>query len=220
MPLSKEQLHEALVERGGVTEEQFQEAATAKEASHVEIDQVLVSRGLLKDEQVGQLIAWYYDVPFVNLRQIHILEEMTELLPESFARAHHILPVEEEKGIVQIATATPDDLIIKSLLEKYLRKPVTYMYATKRDLNNHMYLFRRDPSVVIKSLLEKQKGLGLGASMIDVVNAIIDFAYQSGASDIHIEPEDDYTVVRYRIDGIFMILSKFLLKTMKLSLHA
>ena len=202
MNLTKEQLHEALVERGGVNEEQFQEAANAREATEVGIDRVLVSKGFLSDEQVGKLVAWYLDARFVNLREENVTEDVVHLIPESFARAKHLIPLGEEKGKVVIATADPKNVLLKSLLEKYVRKQVEFVYATAQDLQDHMYVFRRDLSEVLTEAIEGRSATGIDTSIITVVDTIIDFAYQAGASDIHIEPEDDYAIVRYRVDGV------------------
>jgi type IV pilus assembly protein PilB len=202
MILTKEQLHEALVERGGVTEEQFQEAANAREAAEVGIDRVLVSKGFLGDDQVGKLVAWYLGARFANLREESVSEEIVQLIPEAFARAKKLIPIEEQNGKIVIATADPKNLLLKSLLEKYVRREVEFVYATPRDLQDHLYLFRRNLSVVLKEILEKRRTAGIDTSIVTVVDTILDFAYQAGASDIHIEPEDDYMVVRYRVDGV------------------
>jgi type IV pilus assembly protein PilB len=203
MPLTKEQLHSILVESGGVTEEQFKKAAESKEAQEVGIGGTLVARGTLTDEQLGQLMSFYFEVPFAALKSKHIEQAVLGLLPESFARAHDILPMTSSENVVEIATKDPENLVMKSLLEKYLRKEVKFVYATPTDLGAHMYLFQANPKEVFKQILEQVSGAKeTDTKIIDLVDAILNYAYQGGASDIHIEPEDDYTMIRFRTDGI------------------
>ncbi len=204
MALTVDQLREILVVPDGVKEEDFEKARTSKEAQEVGIANVLISRGVLKDEVYGKLMAGFFHVPYVSLSQTQVSSEIAQLLPEAFARQHLILPIKAEAEKYVIATSHPDNLIERSLLEKYLRRPVEYVFSTPADLKSHMYLFAKDPTKEIEAILAKQKKdlNGPDTTTVELVDAIIDFAFQGGASDIHIEPEDQYTKVRYRQDGI------------------
>lgn len=204
MPLSKEQLYEALVESGGVTAEEFNDAAKAREAQTMGIDGVLVSKGTLKDDQAGQLIAAHYGVPFVNLRKANITDETVSLIPESFARAQKIVPVEKKGQNIRVATEDPENLFTRSLLEKYLRGHVEFVYATPRDIDGSLILFQQDPAKVFKKIVDgKHPGkIGNDRTVVDLVNAFFDYGYSTRASDIHIEPENDYVAIRFRIDGM------------------
>jgi type IV pilus assembly protein PilB len=204
MALTKDQLHAALVDTGGVTEEQFQEAAGRKEAAQIGVDGVLVARGELKDEQLGQLLALSFNVPFVNLQAQPVEKNVVNLLPEAYARTHDLLPVRESQSEVMIATTQPDDIVSRATLEKYLRRHVTFAYATPRDIKAHMFLFQADPREAFKAIADRPMvgEAGTDTRTVELVDAIINYAYQAGASDVHIEPEEDYSLVRFRQDGI------------------
>lgn len=204
MELSSDQLQKVLVDTGEVTQEQFEKARLAKEASEIGVASVLISRGVLKDEDYGKRVAEFFGVPFVSLQRTHVPSEVAQVLPEAFARQHLLLPVKTEKEKIVIATTEPTNLVERSLLEKYLRRPVEYVYSTPMDLKAHMYLFAKDPTKGLEEILKKRPPTtdATDTTTIDLVDAIIDYAYQGGASDIHIEPEDDYTKVRFRQDGL------------------
>ncbi len=68
MALSKDQLHAALVDSAGVSEAQFEKAASSKEATVIGIDRVLTAHGVITDQQLGQLMGIWYKVPYVSLR--------------------------------------------------------------------------------------------------------------------------------------------------------
>lgn len=204
MALSQKQLREALVESGGINEEQFKDAVSAPSADEVGVVNVLIGRGVLRDDQFGQLMASWYGVPFVNLRNEHISEDVLSLVPESFARSHNILPVKMKEEKLVVATSEPDDVVLQSMLEKYLRMEVFFVYATPNDIDAHLHVFRRDPKRALQLIVEKgNRGeIETGDMIVELIEAIIEYAYQGGASDIHIEPEEEYTVIRFREDGI------------------
>jgi len=204
MSMNQDQLYKALVASGGVKEDLFNKAAQTKEANEIGIDGVLVASGVLRDEEVGQLIAAWYDIPFVNLRQKDIDFKTALLIPESFARTHELLPIKQTEEDIIVATSSPDDVLERTTLEKYLRKQVKFSYATPKDLRSHMHLFQTDPKEAFELIVDRSVSGDIGADTrtIELVSKIIDYAYQGGASDIHIEPEDKYTIVRYRQDGI------------------
>ena len=203
MSLTREQLYEALVTEGTVTEEQFLCAAEKKEVVQIGIGEVLVSGGVLTDDQYGQLLARWYRVPFVNLNQKQIEPEVLALLPESFARTHELIPLSVTEQGITIATSDPQDVVERSLLEKYLRKTVFFSFATSANIKNHMYLFQKDPKTFFEEILNKKQSLNaVDTTVVELVDGIFNHAYQSGASDIHIEPEEKYTSIRYRQDGV------------------
>ncbi len=204
MELTADQLQKALVVPGGVSQEDFEKARTAKESTEVGIANVLISRGILKEEVYGKHMADFFGVPYVSLQRTHVPSEVVQLLPEAFARQHILLPVKAEKDKFVIATSEPTNLIERSLLEKYLRRPVEYVYSTPGDLKSHMYLFAKDPTKGLEAILARRSTDEniTDTTTIELVDAIIDYAYQGGASDIHIEPEDEYTKVRFRQDGM------------------
>lgn len=203
MALTREQLHAALVESGGVSEKDFSIAEQSRDVGKLGIDGALVHRGVLKDEEVGQLIADYLGFPFVNLRQQEIKKDVLTRIPEVFARSQHMVPISQSEDVLRVAAVDPTNIFLKTLLEKYVRTEVQFLYATPRDVDASLYLFQQDPEQALTAIVKHAGGKPEeGTAVIELVSSIIDYAYQNRTSDIHIEPEEDYTVVRYRIDGV------------------
>lgn len=210
MKLSKEQFHTALVETGGVSEEEFERASASKEADTIGIDGMLIASGALTDEQLAQLMGLYFKVPSVNLRQLRVEAEILSLIPEDFARRHEVLPLKADEKSVTVATSSPEDVVERALLEKYLRREVKTNYATPSDIKDHLFWYQKDPKQLFAQILEKEK-VEKGASdttIIELVTAMMDYAFQGGASDIHIEPEEGYTLIRFRQDGVLHDIAK------------
>lgn len=208
--LTKEQFHSALVESGGVTEEEFEQAAASKDAADFGIDTMLVANASLTDEQLSQLMGFYFAVPSVNLRQLRVEPTVLNLLPEAFARQNEILPLKADEKSVTVATSSPNDVLERSLLEKYLRREIKMNYATPTDIREHLFWYQKDPKQIFSEILEKgEKEISASdTTIIELVNTMIDYAFQGGASDIHIEPEEGHTLIRFRQDGMLHDIAK------------
>lgn len=199
--LTKEQYHQAFVESGGVTEEEFQKAiANAKKGDFYE---AVIEHTPLTDPQAGQLLAEYFGVGFVKLGQVKIDKKTVMRIPESFGRARQVIPLLEDDRVVKVATSDPRNVLLKAALEKYLRKDILFVYASAKDIETNIRLFQEDTSSVFRRILENHRaGSPLGNTIVELVDVMIEHAAAQHASDIHIEPEDTKTLIRYRVDGI------------------
>lgn len=203
MPLTQDQLFQALVVRGAITEQQFETAAKTREAQEIGIGETLVAHGVLTEQQLGQLLAWWHKVPYFDFEKEKVNIDVLALIPEIFAREHKIISVQKTNDSIIVATDEPFNLTLRSLLEKYLRQKVSFVFSTQRDILNHFFLFQRDPEKAIDKILKHKLNKNeLDTSAIDVVDSLINFAFQTGASDVHFEPEEFCSVVRFRTDGI------------------
>ncbi|MBI2473222.1 type II/IV secretion system protein [Candidatus Uhrbacteria bacterium] len=204
MTLTYQALQEIFVDSGAVSQEQFNTLQATKEAKELGLERVLVSRGFLSEKEVGQLMSFWYRVPFVELSKKDIRPQDVVLLPEAFARAHHVLVISQQPERVIVASSTPKDTVLRSSLEKYFRTEVQFQYATEHDLRQHFFLYQEDPDIRIQSILKRSPvpQEQTDTRVIDLIDAIIDMGYQRGVSDIHLEPEEAYLVIRYRQDGL------------------
>jgi len=215
MALTLEELTQLLTETKILTKEQLENAIQTSEVSKISLEEDLVASGVITDRDLGLLIATKYDVPFVELENLEIEPTVAHLLPETFARLHDLLPIRRTPEKVTIATTSPDDVVERALLEKYLRTEVSFVYSTKRDVRSHMFLYQTDPQEAFKAVVDRVENgrkNTMDTRTIDLVSMIINYAYQTGASDVHIEPEDDYTIVRFRQDGMLHDIARLPVK--------
>lgn len=201
MVMTQEQLYEALVEGGGIKKEQFLLAKNSREAKTFGIDAAVVSSGFLSEKQVGQLIADWYGVKYLDIQTIDILPATLQKIPAEFAKKSHVLPVKETDEKMLIVSSVPSDIELQSLLEKYVRKEIEFAYATPREIEAQFSLYDQDVRLVFEKLL-KASSVDSGDTTIRLVDTIFGYAMNAHASDIHIEPEGNYTVIRFRIDGL------------------
>ena len=203
MSFTLEEYHQAFVEHGGMKDEDFQNAVKLATQNKSTLETVLVERGVLSSDHIGQLIANWMGVPYIHLQRTAIDKEVLGLVPLAFAQHHLVLPISQTTTKTKFATSEPRNLHLKSILEKYVRQPIEFVFATQKDIKSNLFRLEKDPRNVIESILSRKEAIGsTPRKIIDLVDSLIDHAHQFKASDIHIEPEEESTTIRFRMDGI------------------
>ncbi len=198
-----------------------QEAAEKYEIESIQkntpIEDYMLQQDGIKKDEVLKIKAKLLNVPFVDITNAAVDPHALSLLPESVSRRYAILPYyfEPEKDTVYIATSDPLNFNIAEFLEKKAGKKVVLSLALPEDILKALNAnYAQDLSPEVSEVLkEVEPNLGnkkikatdvtiREAPMAKIVNTILEFALKSRASDIHIEPRETKTDVRYRIDGI------------------
>ncbi len=205
IPASK--LKELLVPPGHLTEEDFASAVEFSQREKIGLDEALLQKDLISDENLGQLMADFLGFPFINLKGVAIPEEVLKIIPEVVAKKQKIVAFERSKEGLKVAMLDPKNLEIKEFIEKKVGDEILPYFATERDITNALALYQpeleEEFAEIIKRSAEQAKRTGEAETpIIEIVNTILSYAYQNKASDIHIEPQEEKTVVRFRIDGV------------------
>src|SRR3989338_4224919 len=191
MQLTPQQLETVFVKSGLLSEADFETAKKHSVDKKTPLQNILVEENFISDEHLGELLADYFGGKFVNLRKQEIVKDVLKIIPEAVARKQSIVCFKRDLVGLHAAMADPENAEIVSFLEKKTGLPVTAYYATERNIEN---LAGMSPEQV-----ERQ---GKDLPVIRMMDALLDYAYDSRASDIHIEPQSGRTIVRFRIDGI------------------
>jgi type II secretory ATPase GspE/PulE/Tfp pilus assembly ATPase PilB-like protein len=93
--------------------------------------------------------------------------------------------------------ANPTNTEIIDLLTKKTGEKIIPYISTERDIDNVLYIYRKDLQNTFDELLAKKS-----VSATEIVDLIINYAYEDKASDVHIEPEEKDTLIRFRLDGV------------------
>lgn len=202
MEITQEKLKELLVPPGHVTEEQFALCVTHAEHKKISLSDALVLEGLISDENLGKTIADFLDHRFADLGEVRIDEKCLEYIPEVVARAQRAIVFGIEGDVLNVATENVDNYEFFKLLEKKSGKTVNIFYTTRTHLDTALKYYKGNLydaiEVLIKSSLENQHE----GDIVKLVNIFLEYASDSRASDIHIEPLDNDVLIRFRVDGI------------------
>ena len=156
--------------------------------------------------------------PF-NVARLRVTPQTFERLPQDFCRQHLVLPVGEVAGSLLVVCANPFDIALAGRIEELTGRPVVRMVGREKEIRERCATHSAAPAgledVVTRIGAEygagesEVEGLNPGgdvkedsAPIIQLATRIIEDAYLSGTSDIHIEPQEKEVIVRNRIDGV------------------
>ncbi len=211
------QLVRLLQETGLFTPEQINEILPAVSGDGVDFTEAVIEATEIKEEIFLEKLAEAMSLSFIRLKQAEIDSEILEKIPPKAVFQYNIMPVAEENGVLQIATANPLQpglidamrLVTGGRVKLVLSPAADIEAAAKRlygvgaeTLDRMMQDDDRidlDGDTLLKQDLND---LDQEASVVKFVNQIIWEAHQNRATDIHIEPMEVDLRIRYRIDGV------------------
>src|SRR3989344_5080353 len=216
MVLPDEQLADLAVKANLADAKKLVEAYTYVKHSNVSLEDALLELKITTDDQLGQAVAAYLKIPFVALSKVSIPEDVFDLVPPVVARKQKAVAFARDPTGVKIALANPQNAQLVDFLAKKTGQKVFVHYATFRDIQATLHLFKKDLQVEVDNLLKEDIGRPTGTDdppVAKIVDLLIDTAYEEKASDIHIEPQEANSFIRFRVDGMLqdvLAISKFL----------
>lgn len=208
MLITDKQLKALIVNTGITDEKGYEKIEKYAQNADISVNDALVERDVISDENLGLLIADYLKFPFVVLTKKNIPSEVFHIIPEKLARKQKIIPFEQGTNGVKLAMADPSNKEVQETISKKIGMPVIPYLATEQDIYNTLRIYRKNLQASFDAMLKKELGAGIdilasrNIPIAKLVDLLINYAYQDKASDIHIEPEEKYSLVRLRIDGI------------------
>lgn len=183
------------------------------------LQDIVIKSNLLTEKELTQLYATEIDVPFVELNAKDIKMEVLKLLPERIARQYNAVVFEvDEDGTRLIAMADPDDIQALNFLQKQLGSGLKVHITTSSLLTAALDQYRGNISSELTKVIASEDDtdaeevdetdVAEDSPVAQTVNIIIEYGIKAGASDIHIEPRENFVVVRYRIDGMLREANK------------
>lgn len=189
-----------------ISEEQLDEAKKEAQKNLKNLEEVLLEKGYVIDEQIGKIKAELLDIPYIKLGEINIPAETLHILPYTVAASQQIVVFGDDGERLKVAMAEPDNLEIIYYLEKKAHKEAEIFYATPRDIRVALNLYTRDINKrfdkILKTVMEDPSKVESLKEATKILDTIVSFAHQSNVSDIHIEPQENEILIRYRMDGI------------------
>lgn len=207
MTESDKKLIDFLLQGEFLTEEDLKGIQEAAKQEEKTLEEILVERDVMKEDELGQIVADINDWKFVSLGQESIDHTVLKLIPETVAKNQKVLAFAKTKEGVRVAMSNPDDTTVIHLLQKKLGGPVIPCYATASDILTSISHYQQDIEKRFDELIKAHAKEAVGgdaedSSVVGIVNLLLSHSYQNHASDIHVEPQEEDTVVRFRIDGV------------------
>lgn len=216
MNIIPKQLLSQLATNKIITREQADKFEVAALQKNLPIDEFLFKLTNLKKAEIIKAIAQTLNIPYVDLGTTPIDPQAVSLISESIARKFNIIPYkfDSENQTIYLGSFDPFNTFIPDFLEKKTGKRIILALADPQEIQKTTgFFYSQGLTPEVKEALEeyqpmKEQKLSSEGSIIKeapiskIVSTIVEFAIKSRASDIHIEPQESKTKVRYRIDGI------------------
>jgi type IV pilus assembly protein PilB len=209
-------LGEQLTADGLLTAEQLQEALEFQSQTGTMLGEAIATLGQLTTATLGPYLERMTGFPFVDLTNSPIDDELARSIPEPLARHRQALPFGLKGESVLVAMVDPLDLKAVDELRARLNRriiPCLTFSADLADAINRIHDGKRKAQSVLDEIqsatfaeaeisVDELVGMADDAPIVRLVNSILHSAISSGASDIHIEPQENVVRVRFRQDGL------------------
>ena len=220
MPLGKIQLQivSKLVEMGRLDAEQRTAlSARPEDLSGDNLDKLLQEDFKVTAFQCLVAKARALNLSPFNVAHYRISPQSFERIPEDFCKENLVLPVGQVGEMLLVAFANPFEVSLPTKIQEMTGKPVVRLLAREKDIREKFAKGQERTAgfddVVMQIGAEYGEGAEKGelkeedvneesGPIIQLANRIIEDAYFSGASDIHVEPQEKEVIVRNRVDGV------------------
>jgi len=208
---------EILKNKGLLTEDQLTQLEFESVNSGVPLEQILKERKIVSEEDLTKAKAEAFNIPFVTVADKGISVEILGLIPEPVARRYQLIPFDREDNVLKVAMVDPLDLTAIKFVERKSGLKVQPFFATPSDISlaisqQYAQAITSEISKAVKEVktvtpqniaqLSALPGTIREEPIAKIVSTLLEYGIKARASDIHIEPQENKTRVRYRIDGI------------------
>lgn len=213
----KIRLGDLLVETGSITQEQLTKALAKQKERNKKLGEILVDDGIITEDDIAVALSDQLNIEIVDLQSINIDRSVTQLIPVSILKKYTMMPFafsENNKNILRVAMENPLDTYAQediSIITNYQVEPVVATtrsimlaidkYLGQSDIKDALNQYAKEKKLEVEVNEHEEEEIN-SSPIVKLVKEMIDLAVRQRASDIHVEPMEEYIRVRYRIDGV------------------
>jgi type IV pilus assembly protein PilB len=217
-------LGELLVSKGVIDETALGRAVAEASARGTTLGWALANLGLADEAIVARTLATALHLGYVDSDPHQIPRECTRLLPAEFCRKRSVIPLRVDGALVQLGMSDPLDYtacqdaefrtgkkaVAVVVTQSWLEKALDCLFTEER-VTAYNELTKTDPAGELEPSVDEEYDLVDPNTLahdtklppiVRLVNLMLSDAARSGASDVHIEPQESGVLVRQRVDGM------------------
>jgi MSHA biogenesis protein MshE len=217
IPRKKIRIGDLLVEHKVISEAQLQNALTEQKKSGHKLGRALVALGYVAEDNFLEFLSRQLQIPFIDLRHYKYKPDTVRLMPENIARRYRAIALDAGADAVLVGMADPTDIFAFDEISRVLKRPVRQAVVRESELLRTIdAVYRRtdEISTLAEELNEELSGTDFDlaqlaetsdvadAPVVKLLQSLFEDAVQVGASDIHIEPDENVLRIRQRLDGV------------------
>ncbi len=232
MLIEDSQLNKFIIDSNLVSRADFDEALKEAEKKDLRVGEVLVNSGKITEDNLRRMQAYVLGIPFVDLKGRKIPFETLSLIPEPVARTHNIVAFKKTDDSLEVAMLDVNDLSAIDFIKKKVNLKIQPRLTDTDSIKESIIQYQKSLKAEFGDLIQKEtaalkavaeddgksptsekdiKKMAEDIPVVRIVDTLLKHAILQNASDIHIEPQEEQLLVRYRIDGLLhdaMVLPK------------
>jgi type IV pilus assembly protein PilB len=212
---------EKLLADYGVAMEQIDALREEGLRSRRSLQSLVVQNKIMSEETLTKTYANYAGIPFITIEPATIHPEVLNKIPERIARQYNaVLFKIDDSGLMHLAMDDPDDVQAFNFIQKQIGENIKLYIATRSNILACLENYRGDVTQELNQVIDVQRedtgetqtiseaDVSENSPIAQTVNLLLEYAIRSNASDVHIEPREEYVQVRYRIDGVLQEVNR------------
>ncbi|MEK7636129.1 MAG: ATPase, T2SS/T4P/T4SS family [Patescibacteria group bacterium] len=226
--IDNSQLRSFLEDVGKISPEQLDGLFREAKKSNTYLGMLLLEKKLISEEELQKLEAYILGIPFIDFAHERIDEETLHLIPESIAKKYNIIAYKKTATDLQIAMLDPSNIEVIEFIKKTTNLKILPRLTNIESIREALKQYRKSLEIEFEEILgdtgetrgadithiqkenangeepntEELKKIAEDLPIVKIVDTLIQHAILERASDIHIEPNEQDVIVRYRVDGI------------------
>jgi type IV pilus assembly protein PilB len=210
-------LGDLLVDTGTITPEQLEKALEKQKKTGMKLGVTLVDEGVITEDDIAAALSRQLNLEIVDLQNITVDKNVAKLVPVNILKKYTMIPFafsETNKNVLRVAMENPLDIYAQediSIITNYQVEPVIATtrsimlaidkYHGHNEMKDALNQYAKEKKLDVE--VNEQEEVEINSSpIVKLVKEMIDLAVRQRASDIHIEPMEEYIRIRYRIDGV------------------
>ncbi len=208
-------LGEHLVQEGLLKSDQLKQIESEVKRTHEPFHKVLRRFRFVEDKRLNSFLSSKFNIPEVEITHQVIKPEVLKLIPESMIRKFSVFPLRKIGKRLTVVMSDPfnlnqiDQIRLKTgfeiepaiAIDSEIRSAIEQYYGVKSEISGMLEGLEKPQDKTDRAKGE-ERATAQDTPVIKLVNMMIAEAVREGVSDIHIAPEKDDVIVRYRIDGL------------------
>jgi type IV pilus assembly protein PilB len=210
-----------------VTDAQLKTLEQRSAGEKKSLKDLVIAEGLSSEQELSKMYSLQIGVPYVEFNPKEIPPEVLKRIPEHIAKQYRMIlfDIEKETTSFLVAMEDPEDIEAVDTLQKMLGANIKIYVATRTNISAGIDQYRGSIGSELTKVISTddeaseeeavaEEDIAEDSPIAQTVNLIIEYAIRSNASDIHIEPREQYVSVRYRVDGILKEVNRLPKKIM------
>ncbi len=205
----KSRIGDILVELGYLSQDQLQKALQESKRTGVMLGEVLTRLGWITEEQLNTALGIQSGAQLLDTKRVSVDSGVLKMVPHEFAREHELLPFGLQENSLQVALSNPFDVVARDKLKSLTGKKIIPYIAPREWITGSIeYYYKTAAHIdeeieeIVRRDLAGDSDATAEGNITRLVDLIIAKGLSLGASDIHIDPDEQLVRIYFRMDGV------------------